>query len=153
MGNINQVNNNTQQFINKNKKTNEVNPTDHTFKQTIGKVLENMESSKMETVQPTGLEEISPPSFILSDPSDSIADKTEYLLELLELYSSKLEDSSTSLKDVDSILKEIINDAQSLLEKVENSPDADEKIKSLSKELAVFANNEQIKFQRGDYLS
>ncbi|MCK5541852.1 MAG: hypothetical protein KAI40_04100 [Desulfobacterales bacterium] len=153
MGNINQVNNDTHQFINKNKKPNAINPNDHTFKQTFGKVLENMEPSKMETVQPKSLEEIPTQSFILSDSSNSITDKTEYLLELLELYSSKLEDNSTSLKDVDSVLKEIISDAQSLLEKVKNSPDADEKIKNLAKEFAIFANTEQIKFQRGDYLS
>ena len=45
------------------------------------------------------------------------------------------------------------NYAQSLLQKVENSPEADESIKNIAKEFAVFANTEQIKFQRGDYLS
>lgn len=153
MGNINQVNNDANQFIIKNKKPSTTDSNDHTFKQTFGKVLENMESSKIENVQPTGLEELSPQSFPLSDSSAIITDKTEKLLELLELYSSKLEDNAISLKDVDSVLKEITNDVQSLLEKVEKSPDADEKIKSIAKELAVFANTEQIKFQRGDYLS
>ena len=153
MGNINQVNNDTHQFINKSKKTSPVNPTDHSFKETFGKVLENMESSKMEILQTNGLEEISSQSFTLSDPSKSIFDQTEYLLELLELYSSKLEDNSTSLKDVDTVLKEIVSDAKNLLEKIENSPDADDKVKNLAKELALFAKTEEIKFQRGDYLS
>ncbi len=153
MGNINQVNNDTSQLINKNKKPDATDSSDHTFKQTFGKVLENMETSKTANVEPTGLEEIPPQHFTLSDPSANITDRTEKLLELLELYSSKLEDNSISLKDVDSVLKEIINDVQDLLEKVESSPDADEKIKNIAKELAVFANTEQIKFQRGDYLS
>ena len=155
MGNINQVNNETNLFINKSKKPNTVRSGDQTFKQTFGKVLENMEPSKMESIQPKGLEEISTENFILSGSSDnaSLADKTEYLLERLEQYSSKLSDNKTSLREVDSVLKEMISDAQNLLEKVENSPDADEKIKNLAKELALFASTEQIKFQRGDYLS
>ena len=153
MGNINQVNNDTHQFINKNKKPVKTNPVANTFKQTFGQVLENMESSKMETVQTEGLKELSPQNFTLPDSSISISNKTEKLLELLELYSAKLEDDSISLKDIDSLLKEIQIDAQSLLQKVENSPDADEKIKNIAKEFAVFANTEQIKFQRGDYLS
>ena len=153
MANIDQINNGPQQFISKNKKANVVNPDGNTFKQTFGQVLENMESSKMETVQTEGLKELSPQNFKLPDPSIGISDKTEKLLEMLELYSAKLEDNSISLKDIDSLLKEIQIDAQSLLQKVENSPEADESIKNIAKEFAVFANTEQIKFQRGDYLS
>ncbi len=153
MGNINQVNNDTNQFIIKNKKPSATDSNDHTFKQTFGKVLENMESSQTESAQTNRLEEIPSPNFTLSDPSASITDRTEKLLELLELYSSKLEDESIALKDVDSVLNEIINGVQDLLKKVENAPDADEKIKNIAKEVAVFANTEQIKFQRGDYLS
>jgi phosphate starvation-inducible protein PhoH len=153
MVNLNQINNDTHQFITKNKKPNAANLDNHTFKKTFGKVLENMEPSNMETVQLKGLEELSPQNFILSDPSKSITDETEKLLELLELYSSKLEDNSISLKDVDTVLKEIKSDAQNLLEKVESLPDADEKIRSIAKEFVIFANTEQIKFQRGDYLS
>ena len=43
MNNINQINNNAHQVINKNKKSNITNPDTDTFKQTFGKVLENMQ--------------------------------------------------------------------------------------------------------------
>ena len=112
MGNINQVNNDASQLISKNKKTNIANPDGNSFKQTFGKVLGNMESSKMEIAQHEGLKEISTSNFQFSDPSVSISDKTEKLLDLLELYSAKLEDSSISLKDIDSLLNEIQTDAK-----------------------------------------
>ncbi len=153
MGNINQINNDAHQFVSKNKKTNTAKPDSNTFKQTFGQVLENMESSKMETVQTECLNELSRQNFRLPDPSISLGGKTEKLLELLELYAAKLEDNSISLKDVDSLLEEIQTDAKNLLQKVNNSPEADEKIKNIAEEFALFANLEQIKFQRGDYLS
>ena len=153
MGNINQINNDAHQFIGKNKKTDTAKPDSNTFKQTFGQVLGNMESSKMETVQTEALKELSPQNFKLPDPSFSLSGKTEKLLELLELYAAKLEDNSISLKDIDSLLKEIQTDAQDLLQKVNNSPEADEKIRNIAEEFALFANLEQIKFQRGDYLS
>ena len=153
MGNINQINNDIPQFINKNKNPDAANHDGNTFKQTFGQVLENMESSKMEIAQSEGLKEIPAQSFQLTDPSVTISDKTEKLLEMLELYSAKLEDGTISLKDVDPLLSQIQIEAESLLQKVESSPNADESIKNIAKEFAVFANTEQIKFQRGDYLS
>ena len=151
MSNINQINNDAHQFINK--KANAANTDSNTFKQTFGKVLGNMESSKMETAQTEGLKELSPHNFNLPDPSISIGKKTEKLLEQLELYAAKLEDNSISLKDIDSLLQEIQIDAKDLLQKVNNTPEADEKIRNIAKEFAFFASTEQIKFQRGDYLS
>ncbi|MCP3900694.1 MAG: hypothetical protein GY707_13375, partial [Desulfobacteraceae bacterium] len=90
MGNINQVNNDTSQLINKNKKPGATDSSDHTFKQTFGKVLENMETSDTAKMEPKGLEEIPSQHFTLPDSSANITDRTEKLLELLELYSSKL---------------------------------------------------------------
>ncbi len=152
MGNINQVDNNTHQFVHKNRKTNKAG-SDNTFKQTFGEVLGNMESSKIETLQPGGLKELPQQNFQFPDPSGAISDKTENLVELLELYASKLKDKSISLKEVDSVLKEVGKEAQALLEKIENSSGVDEKMKNIANQVAVFANTEQIKFQRGDYLS
>jgi hypothetical protein len=153
MGNINQINNDTPQFVDKSKKANVENPGSNTFKQTFGEVLGNMESSKMEIVQTESLEELSAQNFKLPDPSASVSRETENLLEMFELYASKIEDNSISLKEIDSLLKDIQVDAKDLLEKVINSPEADEKVKSIAREFAVFASTEQIKFQRGDYLS
>ncbi len=153
MGNINQINNDAHQFNIKNKKADCANHAGDTFKQTFGEVLGNMESSKMETVQTEGLKELSAQNFNLPDPSASLRGKTEELLELFELYASKIEDDSISLKDIEPVLKELQIDAQNLLEKVNTSPEADDKIKNIAKEFALFANLEQIKFQRGDYLA
>jgi len=153
MSNINQINNDAPQFLSKTKKTDSATPGSKTFHQTFGKVLENMESSKMETAQTEGLTELSSQNFVVSDPSVNLSKQTEELLEKLELYATKLENESISLKDIDSLLKNIQTDAENLLDKVNNSPDADEKIKNIAKEFAVFASTEQLKFQRGDYLA
>ncbi len=153
MGNTNQIDNNTHPFISKSIKAPGKNSDSDTFKQTFGKVLEDMEPVKMETAQSEGLKELSAQSFNLPDASADLSYKAESLLELLELYSAKLEDGSVSLKDIDSLLKEIKIDAENLLKKIESSPDADERIKNIAKEFATFANTESIKFQRGDYLS
>ena len=72
---------------------------------------------------------------------------------MFELYASKIENDSISLKDIEPVLKELQIDAKNLLEKVNTSPEADDKIKNIAKEFALFANLEQIKFQRGDYLA
>ena len=153
MCNINQIDNNTHPFINKNIKAPEKNSDSDTFKKTFGKVLENMEPVKMETAQSEGLNELSAQTFKLPDASADLSYKAETLLELLELYSAKLEDGSVPLKDIDSLLKEIKVDAENLLKGIEKSPDADERIKTIAREFATFASTESIKFQRGDYLS
>jgi len=153
MENIGRINNDIPGFTNN--KPRKTDSTCSTFQQTFCKVLKDLEPSEIDCVQPKGLAELSPKNFILPDKSDSIniADKTDRLLALLELYSSKLENSTISLREIDPVLKKINRDAGNLLDKIENSPGADEKIKNIAKELVLFANAEQIKFQRGDYLS
>jgi hypothetical protein len=112
-----------------------------------------MESSQTEAMTTQSLKEIAPQDFNMFDPSESLGNRTENLLEMLENYVTKIKDNSTSLKDIDSILKDLQVDAQNLLQEIDNSPKADEEIKNIAKEFALFANLEQIKFQRGDYLS
>ena len=112
------------------------------------------QSSPCGTVPTASLEEISSTRCVVHryDAPPAIQEMTAELLEMLDLYSNRLEDSATSLRSLEPILDRIKASADRLLEETENDPDTDAELKEIAFQSAMMANNEYLKFQRGDYL-
>ena len=113
-------------------------------------------TSAMENTPASSLQEIiSPRCEFACEPESvetSIQDMTDQLLDMLDVYSNQLESSETTLKSLEPMLENIKTNAATLLDKAQNSPDANEELKEIAIQSAMVANNEYFKFQRGDYL-
>ena len=119
------------------------------FKHTLDKILDEQGASKMQTT--ASLKEISLARFTMK-PVSSIEEKTDKLIHMLDYYSTQLQSPEISLKKIEPVLEEIKNSAKTLLEETKSAPDANDELKEIAMECAITANNEYVKFQRGDYL-
>jgi len=129
------------------------NTTNGAFQQVLGNALGTTGAPAMPPPSATSLEEVpSTRCDVRIDPPPSIQNMTDELLDMLDLYSSQLEDPTASLKSLEPILNRIKTSAGKLLEQTERSPDTDAELKEIAFQSAMMANNEYIKFQRGDYL-
>lgn len=128
--------------------------TDGAFQQVLGNALEKTGTpSAMDPLSAASLEEVTPTRCdVRIDPPPSIQHMTDELLDMLDLYSSQLEDPAASLKSLEPILDRIKTCAGKLLEQTEKTPDTDAELKEIATQSAMMANNEYLKFQRGDYL-
>lgn len=145
---INKVTQSTHFFAakieNQNSKNNDL------FKQTLDKALDSQGASKMQTT--SSLSEIPPTQYTMAGPSSSIEDKTDKLINMLDYYSTQLQSPETSLKTIEPVLEEIKTSAGKLLKETESAPDTNDELKKIAMECAITANNEYVKFQRGDYI-
>ena len=128
--------------------------TSGAFQQVLGNALGTTGAPAMQTTpSAASLEEVpSTRCDVRIDPPPSIQNMTDELLDMLDLYSSQLEDPAASLKNLEPILHEIKASAGKLLEQTEKTPDTDAELKEIATQSAMMANNEFLKFQRGDYL-
>ncbi|MCP4113979.1 MAG: hypothetical protein GY737_01000 [Desulfobacteraceae bacterium] len=130
------------------------NTTNGAFQQILGNALGTTGAPPMQTTpSAASLEEVpSTRCDVRIDPPPSLQNMTDELLDMLDIYSSRLEDPDASLKSLEPILHEIKASAGKLLEQTEKTPDTDAELKEIATQSAMMANNEFLKFQRGDYL-
>ncbi len=127
--------------------------TNGAFQEVLGKALGTTGAPAMQTPPAASLEEVpSTRCDFRCDPPPAIQNMTDELLDMLDLYSNQLEDPTASLKSLEPILNRIKTSAGTLLEQAKNTPDIDAELKEIATQSAMVANNEYLKFQRGDYL-
>jgi hypothetical protein len=122
------------------------------FQQVLGNALGTEGAPAMQTTPGAALEEVTSTRCDFRCDSPTIQNMTDELLGMLDLYSNQLEDPAASLKSLEPILNRIKTSAGKLLEQTERAPDTDAELKEIAFQSAMMANNEYIKFQRGDYL-
>ncbi|MFO7750173.1 MAG: hypothetical protein R6V54_08760 [Desulfobacteraceae bacterium] len=118
------------------------------FQRTLDKMLETKASDN--TQQTDRLSELSLVQPTLKDPARGLEEKTDRLLNLLDAYSATLKNPENSLKTIEPALKEIKTTAGKLLKETKAENEESE-LKTIAMELALTANTEYAKFQRGDY--
>lgn len=123
------------------------------FKSALDKALDKTGSSRMDTSLASALDEIPSKNLTFTPVPSDISERTDQLLQMLDKYSSQLEDPDVSLRKIAPVLEEIKTYAGHILEEADASPDMSSKLKRIAKEVAITANIEYFKFQRGDYLS
>jgi hypothetical protein len=123
------------------------------FKNLLDKALDKTGSSKMDTSFTRALDEIPSKNLPFISVADDISNRTDQLLKKLDMYSSRLKDTNISLRNIAPVLEDIKTHAERLLEDANMNPDMDSQLKRIAEEVAITANIEYFKFQRGDYLS
>ena len=127
--------------------------TSGAFQQVLGNALGTTGTPAMQATQGASLEEVtSTRCDFRCDASPTLQNMTDELLDMLDIYSNQLEDPTASLKSLEPILNRIKTSAGKLLEQTERAPGTDAELKEIAFQSAMMANNEYIKFQRGDYL-
>ncbi len=149
---INQIDEPSKFFINKNlNKKDDLNT--NLFRQTLNEVFDRSGVSKQENIFPaSSLKEIPSEKWPVDDRNIRLENKTNRLIKMLGNYSLQLENNEMSLKRIEPFMKEIKNSAGKLLKETAISTNADAKLKNIAEQCAFTANNEYLKFQRGDYL-
>lgn len=122
------------------------------FKHSLEKAMEAQKASAPPQ-RPTALGEVRPTVFHQIDtPAEGVVMQTNQLLDLLDDYAGHLTDPSRSLRDMAPIMEEISINAQQLLRESEKIPATDQKLREIVSSVAITAQVELIKFNRGDYI-
>lgn len=123
------------------------------FQQELARALSEQTSSAEASVSSPGtLQEIAAPASAADYINLQLEGSTDELLSMLESYSQQLESNDTTLKEMSAVIEGIQEKAADLLNAAELSADSDPELVSIAKESVITAQNEVIKFQRGDYL-
>jgi hypothetical protein len=126
------------------------------FKKTLNNILEG---KGMPDIQPAGREpHLGEPSAAVINgiaydenlPGTDVAARTDHLLRQLDDYSRDLEDPRRSLKEMEPLIHAIRDDAQQLLDAASKA-EKDPGLKEIATRVAMTANVEYMKFNRGDY--
>ena len=152
---INQIDDSTNLFINKN--LHEKNNADNDlFRQSLEKALVSTSApDKKDAASGSSLKEISSVSskdWPMNNQNLNLETKTIDLLKMLDDYSSQLKNEKISLKKIEPFLRDIKNNAKDLLNEAASAANADIKLKNIAEQCAVTAGTEYFKFQRGDYI-
>ncbi len=125
-----------------------------TFKTTLDQALQtkgdvNQASSSN---QAGGLNEIKAPFLnIIQESSSTIYEQTNKLVDQFETYADALGNPNRSLKEIAPLIGKIKDNAQNLLSDTQIAGNANTPLETMANDLAVMANVEYLKFQRGDY--
>lgn len=123
------------------------------FKQTLNNAFDRSGVSVQENISSApGLKEISSAEWSINNSNARIENKTDRLLKMLDYYSLQLDNNEMPLKKIEPFMEEIKDSAGKLLKETESAKDADSRLTSIAELCAVTANNEYLKFQRGDYI-
>ncbi|WP_022664534.1 hypothetical protein [Desulfospira joergensenii] len=152
MVNINQINESAQTLGGAEKKPSKDQNTD-AFKDALSKAIDKTEASEMGTTSSPALEEIESAYVQIQGQSSIVTGETDKLLGLLDTLAAQLEDPGISLKSMAPVVEELNENASALLKETESLGQEESDLKEIATRTAVTAQNEYIKFQRGDYLS
>lgn len=129
------------------------------FKQILKEAAEGPHGTEksQSIIQPGELSEIASTHPVEIDGNEvPLQRQTDALLSQLEQYADQLGDPGTSLKEVNTFLENIVSSAQNLIQEAENSgdgsPENQAELVDIASRLAITAQSEYIKLQRGDYL-
>ena len=135
-----------------------IRPADQGFQQilsdTVREKTAGQDTHSITNPPVSTLHEIFATSFDLdkSDPRTTVQGMINELLDMLEDYTKGLGNSIETLKNLAPMLDSIKENADALVEKLDNMEDTDPALKAIAAQSAMLANTEYIKFQRGDYI-
>ena len=149
---INQIDDSTNLFINKNLHGKN-NADNNLFRQSLEKALVSTSATdKKDAASVSSLKEISSKDWPMNNQNLNLETKTVDLLKMLDDYSSQLKNEKISLKKIEPFLRDIKNNAKDLFNEAASAANADTKLKNIAEQCAVTASTEYFKFQRGDYI-